>query len=103
MAPLSPSLSAARSLGCCAGDGADGVTDEAYSMYPRQFLSPPDSARKLLYVFMISCELGLIIAADSPRASAMARKVEFIKSRLGNPKEMFDTPSEVLHPIVCLM
>ena len=43
------------------------------------------------------------MAADSPRAQAIAKKVEFIKSRLGRPKEMFETPSEVLHPILCSM
>ena len=45
--------------------------------------------------------MGLIIAADSPRASAIAKNVPFIKSLAGRPNDMFETPSEVFTPILC--
>ena len=46
----------------------------------------------------MAAEKGFMMAADSPRPMARAKKAALIPSRPGRPKDTLDTPREVRHP-----
>ena len=70
-------------------------TDSANAIYSEQFSSFACRTLYALYVFIISAEFGLIIAASSPFSSANEKNAPLTISLCGSPNETFEMPSDV--------
>ncbi len=65
---------------------------------PARSIDSPSRLSNPRAALIMPSEPGFIIAASSPASIAALRKLIFTVSRSGRPKEMFETPRDVLTP-----